>query len=193
MSLPAGQQRVLNRIEAALQASEPRLTSMYGMFARLSAGEAVTHEKVAAWRLRWLRSGSAIYAVVLIPVMFAAVIIGSLLGGNARGATTCDVGYSVGGGPPQTGRASCPPGARPAAGDTGGGDTGVPCPAVSSRASQSGTGQSGVGQSGAGLDGTAGQGPEPASRYVALTGGEQALSPPARAGSTVSGTPPGVC
>jgi hypothetical protein len=188
MSLPAGQQRVLNRMEAALHASEPHLSSMYGMFARLSSGEPVTQEKVAAWRLRWLRSGSAIYAVVLIPVMFAAVIIGSLLGGNARGAATCDVGYSVGGGSPQTGRASCPPGTRPAAGITAAGDTTAPCPAASSRASQSG-----AGQSGAGLDGTAGQGTEPASRYVTLTGGEQAFSPPARAGSAASGTPPGVC
>ncbi len=192
MSLPAGQQRVLNRMEAALQASEPHLTSMYNMFARLSAGEPVSHEKVSAWRLRWLRSGSAIYAVVLIPVMFAAVIVGSLLGGNARGAVTCDVGYSVGGGSPQTGRASCPPGARPA-GDTAAGGTGAPCPAASSRASQSGAGQSGAGQSGARLDGTVGQGTEPASRYVTLTGGEQALSPPAQAGSAASGTPPGVC
>jgi hypothetical protein len=198
MSLPTGQQRVLNRMEGALRASEPRLTMMYDTFARLSAGEPVTREKLSAWRLRWLRSGSTIYAVVLIPVMFVVVIIGSLLGGTARGAATCDVGYSAGGGPPLNGRASCPSGNQPAAGDTAARDAGAPCPAASGNASQPGASQPGASQPGASqpgahLDGAAGQDSEPASRYVSLTGGEQGFSPPVRASSAAAGTPPGVC
>jgi hypothetical protein len=39
MSLPAEQQRVLDRIENVLQASEPRLASMYSIFTRLTNGE----------------------------------------------------------------------------------------------------------------------------------------------------------
>src|SRR6266571_5110339 len=38
MSLPACQQRALDRMEGALRASEPHLTSMYAVFARLNAG-----------------------------------------------------------------------------------------------------------------------------------------------------------
>jgi hypothetical protein len=40
MGLPAGQQRVLDSIEDALRAAEPRLASMYAIFARLTRGEA---------------------------------------------------------------------------------------------------------------------------------------------------------
>jgi hypothetical protein len=39
MTLPATQQRILNRIEDNLRASEPRLASMFGMFTRLTASE----------------------------------------------------------------------------------------------------------------------------------------------------------
>jgi hypothetical protein len=95
MSLPAGQQRVLNRIDDSLQASEPHLTAMYAIFTRLSAGEPVTREKMPAGPLRWLESGSVVYAVVLIPVMFAAIITGVLAGGGARNAVTCKTSYAA--------------------------------------------------------------------------------------------------
>ena|SRR5215472_5397665 len=39
MTLPAGQQRVLDRIEDALQVAEPRLASMYAIFTRLTKNE----------------------------------------------------------------------------------------------------------------------------------------------------------
>lgn len=41
MSLPTGQQRILQKIEAALTASDPRLTSLFVIFARLTHGEAM--------------------------------------------------------------------------------------------------------------------------------------------------------
>jgi hypothetical protein len=107
MSLPAGQQRVLDRIEDALRASEPHLTSMYATFSRLSAGEPVVTERLARKRLRWLQHGTAMYAIVLLPVMFAAVIVGALLGGSARTATACEASYSVGGISPLATRHSC--------------------------------------------------------------------------------------
>lgn len=109
MSLPACQQRMLDDMEAALRASEPHLATMFSIFARLNRGEPVGMERLTRKRLRWLRAGSAVYAIVLIPIMFAAIITGALLGGSARGATACETSYSVGGGSPLTGRPSCPP------------------------------------------------------------------------------------
>jgi len=108
MSLPACQQRVLDRMEDALRASEPHLTSMYAIFARLNTGEPIRSERVVRKRQRWLRQGTAMYAIVLIPVMFAAIIIGALLGGGARSAKACEASYSVGGVSPLASRPSCP-------------------------------------------------------------------------------------
>ncbi len=108
MSLPAGQQRVLDRMEDALRASEPHLTSMYAIFSRLSAGEPVAAEPLARKR-RWLQQGTAMSAIVLVPFMFAAVIVGALLGGGARAATACEASYSVGGISPLATRPACPP------------------------------------------------------------------------------------
>ncbi len=116
MSLPACQQRVLDRMEGALRASEPHLTSMYAIFSRLNAGEPVGTEQLAHKRLRWFQPGTAMYAIVLIPVMFAAVIVGALLGGGARSTTACEASYSVGGVSPLAGRPSCPVADRPKTG-----------------------------------------------------------------------------
>ncbi len=115
MSLPACQQRALDKMENALRASEPHLTAMFSMFARLNRGEPVGAERLTQRRLRWLRPGSAVYAVVLIPVMFAAIITAALLGGGARGATACGASYSAGGGSPLVSRPACPPLAKTAA------------------------------------------------------------------------------
>jgi hypothetical protein len=129
MSLPVRQQRVIGNIEGILRASEPHLASMFTIFARLHADEPIGTELLASTRRRWPRPGNAVYAIVLIPVLFAAIIIGALLGGSARSPATCDAGYSVG---------------------------------VS------------------------------ATRFTTMTGGDQALSPPARAETTTADLP-GMC
>src|SRR6266700_7970872 len=108
MSLPACQQRALDRMEGALRASEPRLASMYTIFGRLNAGEPIGTERLTRRRLRWFQPGTAMYAIVLVPVMFAAIIVGALLGGGTRSATVCEASYSVGGVSPLTTRPSCP-------------------------------------------------------------------------------------
>ena len=115
MSLPACQQRVLDRMEGALRASEPQLASMYAVFSRLNAGEPIGIEQLPRKRLRWFQPGTAIYAIVLIPVMFAAIIIGALLGGGARSTTACEASYSVGGVSPLA-RPSCPVSDKPKTG-----------------------------------------------------------------------------
>jgi hypothetical protein len=116
MSLPACQQRVLDRMEGALRANEPHLTSMYTIFSQLSADEPIGTEQLARKRLRWFQPGTAMYAIVLIPVMFAAIIVGALLGGGARSTSACEASYSVGGVSPLAGRPSCPLSNKPKAG-----------------------------------------------------------------------------
>ena len=110
MTLPAAQQRVLDRMEGTLQASEPQLASMFAMFTRLNAEEPVGAEPLARprpRRVRWLRAGTTIYAFVLVPVMFAMITIGALLGSRAHGVATCETGYSAGGGSPWVTRPWC--------------------------------------------------------------------------------------
>ena len=108
MSLPACQQRALDRMEGALRASEPHLASMYAIFGRLSAGEPIGSERLTRKRQRWLQQGTAMYAIVLVPVMFAAIIVGALLGSGSRSTAACEAGYSVGGVSPLSSRPSCP-------------------------------------------------------------------------------------
>jgi len=107
MSLPAAQQRVLDRMEGALLASEPELTSMYAIFARLNAGQPVAAERLARKRLGWLQHSTGMYAIVLVPVMFAAIIFGALLGSGARSANACEAGYSIGGLSPLASKPAC--------------------------------------------------------------------------------------
>jgi len=163
MSLPACQQRALDRMESALRASEPRLASMYAIFGRLNAGEPVGAEQLTRKR-RWLQQGTAMYAIVLVPVMFAAIIVGALLGGS-RSTAACEAGYSAGGVSPLSSRPSCP----------------VPGQTVkiAVRKTISATAR---------LACTAGQ----AARFTTLTGNEQAAPPVAQAHAAAAG-PPRTC
>ena len=109
MSLPAAQQRVLDRMEGALQASEPHLAAMFAIFTRLNVHEPVFAEPVARPRRRgrWLQHGTALYAFVLVPVMFTMIIVGAMLSGRAHSAGACEVGYSAGSGSPWVSRPWC--------------------------------------------------------------------------------------
>jgi hypothetical protein len=163
MSLPACQQRVLDRMEGALRASEPQLTSMYAVFSRLNAGEPIGTEQLPRKRLRWFQPGTAMYAIVLIPVMFAAIIIGALLGGGARSTTACEASYSVGGVSPLAGRPSCPVSDKPKTGvrKTISTTVRLACSAAPSR-------------------------------FITTTGNDQGFGPAARLKATAAG-PPGMC
>ena len=165
MSLPACQQRVLDRMEGALRASEPHLTSMYEIFTRLNTGEPVLPEPLTRRRLRWFQPGTAIYAIVLVPVMFAAIIVGALLGGGTRSAAACEASYSVGGVSPLTTRPACPARAT------------VAKKAVRKTISAARL-----------ACGTSGQ----AVRFTTLAAGNQAFSPAVRTGAAAAG-PPGAC
>jgi hypothetical protein len=165
MSLPACQQRVLDRMEGALRASEPHLTSMYEIFARLNAAEPVRAEPLMRRRLRWLQPGTAMYAIVLIPVMFAAILVGALLGGGTRNAAACEASYSVGGVSPLTTRGACPAKAT-----------------VAKKALHKTVSAARL------ACGTSGQ----AVRFTTLAAGVQAFPPAIRTGAAASG-PPGTC
>jgi hypothetical protein len=164
MSLPACQQRALDRMESALQASEPRLASMYAVFGRLNAGEPIGEERLTRQRRPWLQQGTAMYAIVLVPVMFAAIIVGALLGGS-RSTAACEAGYSVGGISPLSSRPSCPVTGKTVK--------------IAVRKTISATAR---------LACTAGQ----AARFTTLTGNEPAVPPVARAYVAAAG-PPRAC
>ena len=165
MALPACQQRALDRMEGALRASEPQLASMYAIFGRLNAGEPIGMERLARKRLRWQQHGTAMYAIVLLPVMFAAIIVGALLGGGTRSTAACEASYSVGGVSPLSGRPSCPVSGKTVK--------------VAVRKTISATAR---------LACSAGQ----AARFTSLTGNEQAVLPVPRALATAA-SPPGAC
>jgi len=164
MALPACQQRALDRMEGALRASEPQLASMYAIFGRLNAGEPIGTERLTRRRLRWLQPGTAMYAIVLVPVMFAAIIVGALLGGG-RSTAACEASYSVGGVSPLSSRPSCPVSGKTVK--------------VAVRKTISATAR---------LACTAAQ----AARFTSLTGNEQAVLPVPRALATAA-SPPGAC
>jgi hypothetical protein len=136
MSLPAGQQRVLDGMERALQASEPHMASMFAIFARLNEGsEPVGAEPLNRRRRRGLQrrglqrrglqQGRGVYAAALIPVVFIMVVAGVLLGGSAHGLTTCGSGSAVFGGSPWISKSSCRTSGRAAPGSaTSGGAKG---------------------------------------------------------------------
>src|SRR6201986_1707801 len=96
-------------MEGAPRASEAHLASMYAIFCRLNPGEPIGAEQLTRKRRRWLQHGTAMYAIVLVPVMFAAIIVGALLGVGARSNTAaCEASYSVGGVSPLRSRPACP-------------------------------------------------------------------------------------
>jgi hypothetical protein len=97
MSLPACQQRVLDRIEAALQRREPRLTAMFAMFTRLNTNERIPRtEYIAtppwwAWRrrghLRYLSRPAALRAMFLLPLAAMVAVVAMFVSMNASQAS----------------------------------------------------------------------------------------------------------
>ena len=163
MSLPAAQQRVLDRMDGALQASEPHMAAMFSMFTRLNSDDPVGAEPLARppRRHRFVQHGTALYAFVLVPVMFTMIIIAALLSSRAHSAGTCEVGYSAGTG-------SAPWVSRPWCQVSGNQKTVISRASLASCAARL-----------------------PAVRFVTRTRNEQALTPPAPASAAAG--PPATC
>jgi type IV secretory pathway TrbL component len=155
---------------------------MFTIFARLHADEPVGTELLASTRRRWPRPGNAMYAIVLIPVLFAAIIIGALLGGSARSPATCDAGYSVGGsGPPLASAISCPMSGKATS-----------ARAVSGKTTSATVSASRALAASASCPAGSAVGSVSATRFTTMTGVDQAFSPSARAETTTADLP-GMC
>ena len=84
MSLPASEQRALNRIEETLQVVDPRLRSLFMIFTRLTRQEAMSStEQVNA------RPWSSLLRTIAIPVALAAVLSGLILSSLAPARDAC--------------------------------------------------------------------------------------------------------
>ena len=100
MSLPARQQRKLREIEGGLTGSDPRLRSLFGIFTRLTTGEAMPwFEAVPTWRVadalaafRSLirriarRPASRVRALLLLPAALSAMVCGIMIAAGLSGA-----------------------------------------------------------------------------------------------------------
>jgi hypothetical protein len=84
MSLPASQQRVLDRIEEVLKKREPRLVSMFAMFTRLNLGERLPRiealELVPWWSPRRYRGRLPARAVLFLSLAIALIVSAVMIG-----------------------------------------------------------------------------------------------------------------
>jgi hypothetical protein len=203
MSLPASQQRVLDGMERALQASEPHMASMYAIFARLNEGTEPLGAEPLQRRRRGLRlnigqSGRGMYAMALIPVIFIMVVAGVLLGGSAHGLTTCGSGSAAFGGSPWVSHASCKTSgqATPGQATSGSATTGAIHGAAVSDGSSGSKGskdrKGAAALSGTGLVGTSCAAIALTVQAAARTGVKPPFAPP---GTAAAGTrsPPAMC
>jgi hypothetical protein len=113
MSLPTRQERVLGRMAHLLHASEPHLTSMFAIFAKLTRDEDMPRLEALdarslplwSWRQRLTRPrrerraassagakyapGARLRAIVLVPIMLAALVSAIFLGLGGRSVSGC--------------------------------------------------------------------------------------------------------
>jgi hypothetical protein len=90
VSLPAGQQQVLDRIETDLEGCEPRLRSMFAIFARLTRDDGAPRTESLppeGRRLRWTRTDlglpGRLRAIIAIPLFLALVALFVFMGINS--------------------------------------------------------------------------------------------------------------
>jgi hypothetical protein len=90
MSLPARQERELELIEGALEASEPRLAALFAMFNRLAKGERpVSEERVRSRAWRWGRrcwQPDVLRRIAILVALAAVAMSGLILGAQVRPA-----------------------------------------------------------------------------------------------------------
>src|SRR5215831_14032415 len=84
MSLPASQQRVLDRIEETLKKREPRLASMFAIFARLNINERLPRiealEAVPWWSAHRYRKRLPVRAVLFLTLAVGLIVSAVFLG-----------------------------------------------------------------------------------------------------------------
>jgi Protein of unknown function (DUF3040) len=95
MSLPTRQQRALDQIEKTFQARDPRLTSLFATFGRLTSQEAMpAFEEITS------RLSRILQPVLLIPmvavIMVTSIVLGSLAPGPRCSTTQAARGIAHG-------------------------------------------------------------------------------------------------
>src|SRR5690349_12691035 len=92
MSLPASQQRVLDRIEEVFKKREPRLASMFAMFTRLNIGERLPRiealEAVRWWSPHRYRGRLPARAVLFLSLAIA-LIVSAVFIGTTQSSANC--------------------------------------------------------------------------------------------------------
>ena len=93
MTLPACQQRALDAMESALEASEPRMKAMFAIFTRLTKDEEpIGAERLPNRRPLWRRSG---FLYLLVPALAAMALMATLVAGLVTsGLSACGAGSS---------------------------------------------------------------------------------------------------
>jgi hypothetical protein len=87
VSLPAGQQRVLQRIEQALLADDAGLESLFAVFTRLAENDAMPRAEQVASRLqRQLQRPAAVMLIAVTALLGILVLTILPRGGQACGA-----------------------------------------------------------------------------------------------------------
>ena len=93
MSLPASQQRVLDRIEEALKRREPRLASMFAIFNRLNIHERLPWiealSPVPWWSLKRYHLSARIRAFALIAIA-AGLVVSAVFVGMSQSQGGCN-------------------------------------------------------------------------------------------------------
>ena len=99
MSLRVSEQRVLDRIENALEGGEPRLRTMFAIFTRLTRDDAVppTEAIQPRKRLRRPRPASGVAAarmraIIAVPVILGLITLCIFMAINSSGAQGCRPG-----------------------------------------------------------------------------------------------------
>jgi Protein of unknown function (DUF3040) len=95
MSLPAGQQRALERIEQTLAAEESRLGSLFAVFTRLTRNEALPRtEQITGrpWRLRW---PAAVIPLTLLTLVVMLVATWRIPSGHACPTIAVGTGHTL--------------------------------------------------------------------------------------------------
>jgi hypothetical protein len=83
MSLPIAQERTLTSIEQALRSRDPRLSSLFSIFTRLTRQEAMpTIEQIQ--QRRWRPQPGAVI-LVAVALLVCAIVVGSLSSGGGCG------------------------------------------------------------------------------------------------------------
>jgi hypothetical protein len=92
MSLPASQQRVLDRIEETLKRREPRLASMFAIFNRLNIHERVPWiealKPVPWWSMKRYHPSARIRAFLLV-TLAAALVVSAVFVGMSQSRGGC--------------------------------------------------------------------------------------------------------